>query len=165
MPNRSPTKSPSCQDGLQQERERLSQVKLLAWLNRKVSPNDMITVYLSDYQTQHNHGIHCALIPSAMIEKSLTKPTWDNMHGHGLPGACKYTGENGEDCVEYLRFGDWHLEPLVIDREFHGIRPDYLELSEEFRLFHELYHDRKLDHFVKIEDDGNEILVATIEPK
>jgi len=32
-------------------------------------------------------------------------------------------------------------------------------------LFHRLHHDRKLDHFVKIEDDGNETLVATIEAR
>jgi hypothetical protein len=28
---------------------------------------------------------------------------------------------------------------LVIERQFHGIRPNYNELSEEFRLFHNLY--------------------------
>lgn len=152
-------------DELQQERERLSQVNLLAQLKREVSATDMITIYLSDYQTQHNHGSYCALIPSARIEQSLGKRTWDLLHGGGLPGTCEYSGENGEWCVEYLRFGDYHVEPLVVERVFYRIRPHYLELSEEFRLFHRLYHDRKVDQFLKIEDDGSETVVATIEPQ
>jgi len=85
------------------------------------------------------------------------------MHGHGLPGAVKFYDE-GKERVEYLRYGDrGGVEPLVIDREFHGLRPDYKELSEEFRLFHGLYHDRKHDQYFKIEDSGNEDLVAVVE--
>lgn len=149
---------------LQVERDRLSQAKLLAWLSRDMAATEMVTVYLSDRSAHHDRGIYCALVPSGRIAESLKDPCWDLMHGHGVPGATEYTGENGERCVEYLRFGDWHVEPLVIDREFHGIRPDYVELSEEFRLFHSLFHDRKTDQFLKIDDDGSETLVATIEP-
>lgn len=69
-----------------------------------------------------------------------------------------------EKRVEYLRFGTLSgVEPLVIDREFLGIREDYKEISEEFRHFHQLYHDRKLNHYIKIDDDGNEDLVAVVE--
>lgn len=152
-------------DDIQAERGRLSQAELLARLSRDISATEMVTVYWSERIDQHDHGIYCVMIPSVRVAESLKDPCWDLMHGDGLPGATEYTGEKGERCVEYLRFGDWHVEPLVIDREFHGIRPDYVELSEEFRLFHKLYHDRKLDQFIKIEDDGSETLVATIEPK
>lgn len=38
------------------------------------------------------------------------------------------------------------------------------EICEEFRLFHRLYHDRKSDQYLKIDDDGNEDLVAVVEP-
>ena len=151
-------------EDLQNERERLSQAKLLAWLKRDIPATAMVTAYWSERNDRHNYGIYCALISTARVEKSLSDVCWDLMHGHGLPGACGYSGDNGQGCVEYLRFGDWHVEPLVVERYFHGMRPDYVELSEEFRLFHRLYHDRKLDHFVKIDDDGNETLVATIEP-
>lgn len=152
-------------DNLQHERERLSQAELFARLTRDASATELVTVYHEDYQAQHNHGVYCALIPSARIEESLAEPTWDLAHGGGLPGANKYSGKNGEECVEYLRFGERNVEPLVIARMFHRIRPDYVELSEEFRLFHRLYHERKEDQFLKIEDDGGEILVATIEPE
>jgi hypothetical protein len=56
------------------------------------------------------------------------------------------------------------MEPLVIDRHFHRVRPDYEEISEEFRHFHDLYYDRKLDQYFKIDSDGNESLIVTIEP-
>lgn len=149
---------------LQQERERLTQVKLLEWLNRDVSAVEMVTVWLSDDQEQHNHWGYCALVPSARTEESLAMPDWDLRHGGGLPGACIHGGGGRGQHVEYLRFGIEHFEPLVIYREFDGIKPNYVELSEEFRLFHRLYHDNKDGQFLKIEDDGSETLVATIEP-
>src|SRR5438067_289326 len=66
--------------------------------------------------------------------------------------------------IRRQRFGnDSGIEPLIIEREFHGIRPDYEEISEEFRLFHELYHDRKENRYYKIDDTGNEDLVAIVE--
>ena len=39
-----------------------------------------------------------------------------------------------------------------------------MEISEEFRLFHNLYHDRKTDKYIKIDDEGNGHLVAVVEP-
>ncbi len=150
---------------LQDELERLSQAKVLARLTREVRATEMVTVYLSELRDQQRRGIYCALIPSARIEESLGKTSWDLRHGRGLPEATQYRGKNGEQSVEYLRFGDPHIEPLVVDRGFYGIRPDYVELSEEFRFFHRLFHDPKEGRFLKIEDDGNETLVATIKPK
>ena len=87
------------------------------------------------------------------------------MHGHGLPGTVE-SYENGQKTVEYCRYGSHYgIEPLIIDREFYGIRPNHKEISEEFRLFHRLYHDRKDDHYYKINDAGNEELVAIVEPQ
>ena len=150
---------------LDKEVNRLSQAQRLDRLKREVSATEMIVVYFSEHQPRHRIGIHCALIPSEKLEECLARPTWNLMHGDGLPGTCEYNAANGERCVEYLRYGSRDSEPLVVDRVFYGIRRDYIELSEEFRFFHRLYHDREQDHFLKIEDDGSETLVATIEPK
>lgn len=148
-----------------QEQDRLSQAKLLEWVVRDLQLTDLVTVYWSDRTDEHNYAIYCSLIPTKEIEVSLSRTSWDLMHGQGLPGAVKFY-DDGKERVEYLRYGDrGGVEPLVIDREFHGIRPDYKELSEEFRLFHRLYHDRKQDHYFKIDDSGNEHLVAIIEAK
>ena len=151
----------SVESGL--ERDRLAQAKLLAWVSRDFQLTDMVTVYWSDWTDEHNYAIYCALIPTKEIERSLSRTSWDLMHGQGLPGAVKFY-DDGKERVEYLRYGDrGGVEPLVIDREFHGIRSDYKELSEEFRLFHNLYHDRKQDHYFKIDDSGNEYVVAITE--
>ena len=73
--------------------------------------------------------------------------------------------KQGELQHEYLRYGvDNGVEPLIIDRNFHRLREDYREISEEFRLFHELYHDRKTDQYLKMDDAGNEEVVAVVKP-
>lgn len=146
------------------DRDRLSQAKTLERLRCDLKLTEMVTVYLSDSKDSQNHGIYCALIPFAQMERVLSRPSWDFSHGQGMPGAVVYH-EGGEKRVEYLRYGDDDgIEPLVIDRDFHGMRDDYKEICEEFRLFHRLYHDRKQDQYVKIDGDGNEHLVAVVEP-
>lgn len=146
------------------ERRRLSQAELLASLRRDVPLTEMVTVYQTREKGRSDHGIYCALIPNAEVESSLSDPCWDLQHGGGLPGANGYRGKDGKGEVDYLRYGELRCEPLVIDRYFHGMRPDYVEITEEFRHFHRLYHDRKTDQFIKISDDGSEHWVATIEP-
>ncbi|MCG8450734.1 MAG: hypothetical protein MI725_14285 [Pirellulales bacterium] len=146
------------------DRERLSQVEMLEWLRRDLQLTDMVTVYLSRREGCHNHGILCAFVPSGLVEEVLSNTSWDLRHGEGMPGTIEYY-EGGKRKIEYLRFGnDEGLEPLIIEHEFHGMREDYREISEEFRLFHRLYHDRKLDQYFKIDEEGSETLVAIDEP-
>ena len=62
------------------------------------------------------------------------------------------SNKGGREVREYLRYRvDNGVEPLIIGRSFHRVRDDYREISEEFRLFHDLYHDRKTDQYIKIE--------------
>lgn len=147
------------------ELERLSQAKVLAGIRRELGLNELISVYQYDSSDHYSHGFYSALIPNNKIENSLAHLSWDLFHGDGTPGAVEYY-EKGDRKVEYLRFGnDSGIEPLIIEREFHGIRPDYEEISEEFRLFHGLYHDRREDCYYKIDDAGNEDLIAVVEPR
>lgn len=146
-----------------QDRERLSQAKMLESLIREVRFTEMLTVYYSNTGGPHNYGIYCALVPNSQVDQALSMPTWDLSHGDGAPGSIIYQAD-GEEGVQYLRFGnDRGIEPLVIDRVFHGMREDYQEISEEFRLFHGLYHDSKTDQYLKFDDDGNEIVVVIAE--
>jgi hypothetical protein len=157
-------KIPCMSATIQAELGRLSQEKLLAGFTRELRLLELITVYLRDGGKDHSRSHYCALVKSNQIEKSLGTLTWDLFYGNGIPGAVRYY-KNGQTRVDYLRFGNDHgVEPLIIGREFHGIRPNYLEISEEFRLFHDLYHDRKDDRYYKVNDAGNEELVAIIEP-
>ncbi len=149
---------------IEQERERLVQAEMLEELRRSRSAAEMLTVYQEYRDDAYSHGIYCALIPSNQADEVLDAPSWDLMYGGGLPGAVEY--RKGDDRkVDYLRYGNTEgIEPLVIEREFHGIREDYLEISEEFRLFHRLYHNRKSDQYVKIDEGGDEQVVAIVEP-
>jgi hypothetical protein len=142
---------------IESDRERLSQSKIITRLSRNIALTEMVTVYSSD-------GIYCALIPVSKVGNCLSNISWDLMHGWGMPGAIEYhNGKNKR--VEYFRYGDDQgIEPLIFDREFHGMRDDYVEICEEFRLFHQLYHDRKQDCYFKYDDSGNEHLVAIVEP-
>ncbi len=56
------------------------------------------------------------------------------------------------------------VEPLVLYREFHGVKPSYQEICEEFRIFHNLYHDRDSNSYIKFDDAGNETVVAVVLP-
>lgn len=147
---------------IQNDKERLTQQKVLKSILGEYKITDMVTVYYSDDEGSYNRGIYCALVPSDQIEHILSGTTWNLSHGDGLPGSMKYYRDS--ERVEYLRFGnDEGIEPLIIDREFHGLRNDYKEISEEFRLFHRLYHDIKTNQYIKFDDDGNETIVAIME--
>ena len=149
---------------IESDRARLSQKTKLESLRREVKPTDMVTVYQSENGDNYHKGIYCALIPSAQIERALSMASWDLSHGGGIPGTSESLKE-GEWRVEYLRYGDDSgIEPLVVDREFHGIRDDYKEIAEEFRLFHNLYHDKKSGEYLKIDDGGTEKKIAVVKP-
>lgn len=146
---------------VESEREWLSQRKTLQSLLRPIRLTEMVTVS-GTTQTGDggHHAIHCALIPSRQIEEAITNLSWDLHHGDGLPGSAG-SGIN----ADYLRFGDMDgIEPLVINRLFHDRRGEYAEISEEFRLFHNLYHDRQQEEYVKIDDNGDEAVVAAVKP-
>lgn len=99
------------------------------------------------------------LVPNNLIDKSLEETEWDLHVGHGLPGC--FGNSAG---VEYHRFGDDDgIEPLVFYREFRGDNESYVEVSEEFRLFHNLYHDTDTNIYYKIDESGNEDPVIKIE--
>jgi hypothetical protein len=148
---------------MEQECKRLSQEAMLESLTRNLQLTDMLPVYYSNTTGPHSHGIYCALVPSDRVDEVLSTLTWDLSHGGGVPGSAVYH-DDGDERVEYLRFGDDDgIEPLVIDRVFHGMREDYKEISEEFRLFHRLYHDRKTDRYLKFDDDGSETVVVVVE--
>lgn len=50
------------------------------------------------------------------------------------------------------------VEPLVFQREFHGQKPSYVEVSEEFRHFHNLFYDSKTGQLIKTGGSNDEIV-------
>ena len=150
---------------IQRERERLLQIKSIEKLQYSINALDLVTIYMMEpFEEKTNRSIYGVLIPSDQIEQALSDVAWDLCYENGHPSITKYY-QDGEEHVKYLRFGnDNGVEPLVIDREFHGILDNYVEIAEEFRLFHNLYHDRKQGQYIKIDNAGEEHVVATVEP-
>lgn len=126
----------------------------------RIGSEQWFLAYLNIHTDQENGGLYCALIPNKSVEQALSQVSWDLSLGSGFPGCVTYY-EGSEERTTYHRFGDdTGIEPLVFLRNFNGIRNPYLELSEEYRHFHNLYYDPKNNHYVKIFDDGNEEVVV-----
>ncbi|WP_160817308.1 hypothetical protein [Nitrosomonas oligotropha] len=147
-----------------QDHKRLAQAENLQLLTRELKLTDILTVHTSNTDGSPNYcGIYCALVPNDQIDQALSSSNWDLLHGQGLPDDAIYNIHDKEQ-YRYLRYGkESGIEPLVIDRFFHDLRDSYNEISEEFRLFHNLYHDRKTNQFIKFDNDGNETVVAIIK--
>ena len=146
------------------EKRRLEQVQTLQNMQRNLKLNEMVPVYQEYTEEYSKHYIYCALIPSAQIEKALSVSGWDLEFSQGMPSGMVYY-KTGREVSAYLRYGvDNGVEPLIINRSFHRLRDGYTEISEEFRLFHNLYYDRKTDKYIKIDENGNEDVVAIVKP-
>jgi hypothetical protein len=122
---------------------------------RRLIENELGTEnWVTVYSTQEGINFYCALIPGAMRDKVLSNVSWDFTIGSGLPGR-----ESDGDSTEpkYLRFGrDDGIEPLIVHRDYSGMRPSQKEVSEEFRHYFRLYHDTVKNKYIKFDDDGNE---------
>lgn len=108
--------------------------------------------------------VSCGLLPNDkhIIKQVLSHFDWDINLDYGYPSFCLKFGK-----IHYERYNgyreDLPFEPLVIYRTFHGCREDYVELSEEFRLYHRLYHDIRRNELIRISKSGDEDIVARIE--
>ena len=142
----------------------LYQYDCLDFIEKKIDKGPWITVYLSRRSEFEEVLFFCALIPNFRIEDALNNNSWDLMIGSGMPGCVTYSHRDSE--TKYFRFGDDDgIEPLVLCRDFHGIKPSYTEILEEFRLFHNLYYDSKNNKYLKIDEDGNEEDIILIDDK
>lgn len=121
-----------------------------------------LVVYENIRNKKQDDGIFCALIHNDAVNKCMEHPSWDLFIGNGLPGhIVRY--EDGREITEYHRFGNSErLEPLVFLRRYHGIQPSHLEISEEFRHFHNAYWDPIKKVLNKSEMDGSENIIGRV---
>lgn len=126
----------------------------MGYLRDDFGRENWLTVYRKSRGKWGASYCYCALIPSSQTEAAMANESWDLFYGHGLPGCSVSYGGNGQT-VRYHRFGtDSRIEPLIYDREFHGVEPDYPEVCEEFRLLHNLYCDAQHQTYSKVDDSG-----------
>ena len=152
---------------IDQDRERLAQKPNLDWITRDPKATGMVTVYRR-MGSPRDYFIFSALIPPDQVECILSDghiSSGDPENMDGMPAAY---APSGESQIKYFRWGVdedmYGSEPLVICRQFSEVKENYIEISEEFRLFHNLYHDRKTDTYIKIDDAGTEKKVIIVKP-
>ena len=104
-----------------------------------------------------NAGFWAALISLEQSESSLLNPGWDSHIGTQEPG---FVCSGSETVYERIQSP---CENIVHYREFHGIKPDYVEIVEEFRLLNNLYHDTNTNTYYAISENGEGEKVARIE--
>ena len=150
------------------DREKLLQAQNWEKIRREPQPFEMITVYKPiNGRTPIDCFIYCALIPPNQVEEILSETKISDALEifDGLPNALGSGLQDIEEQVEYFRYGTENgLEPLIISRSFGGIKTPYNEISEEFRHFHNLFHNRETDEYTKIDDAGNEERIAIVKP-
>ncbi|WP_189946654.1 hypothetical protein [Streptomyces roseolus] len=120
------------------------------------------TVYESWHERNENGGIYCAFAPTAMRTRILESPSWDVSMGDFRPGFSQHR-ENGEIVTRYFRSStEDGIEPLVLCREYHGAVPSTRELTEHFRLYHNLYWDELGTQFMQPLDDGTSLAAVKV---
>lgn len=107
-------------------------------------------------------GFWAALVDTDNIPILFNDVGWDGQVGTQKPSFIQC----GEDII-YQRIPEGYslCENIVNYREFYGIKPNYVEIVEEFRLLNNLYHDVEKDVFYAIASGGACEEVAKIENK
>jgi len=142
---------------------------LIKTVEGDLGKTEWITVLeFSDSQADiDNNTYFSALIADDQRDKVLEKYEWDMRIGGGHPGFCSYY-KDGKSITEYNRFSDEGVEPIVYWRSFSGKQESFIELSEEYRLYFNLYERYSSDRkkvLIYTSDDGDEDEVAIIEAR
>lgn len=85
-----------------------------------------------------------ALVPVPLIPNLIKNDCWDFSPGDGHPSVWTHYDEGKASRRVYCTFGNEDgIEPLVLSRNFHAMRENFLEVAQEFRLYHNLYPDQR----------------------
>ena len=104
----------------------------------------------------------CALVRNEYLQEALEEQHWNLEYTDGYP-SCSTNFDQTQ--VSYDRFGSVFgkgIEPFIYRRHWHSLKPDCAELSEEFRLFHNLYYDPSQKAYLKLTEGGNMEAVVKI---
>lgn len=142
-----------------EERSRLYQDDLPQKLIPQ-NPREFVTVFdLRD--AADDTAIFSALVPVGLVSTVLSTHEWDITYGDGRP----YFEHDGNTVTSYQRISDHKgVEPFIHDRDYHNRWRSLPEVIEEFRLFHNLYHDSHGD-LRMVDHDDAEVHVGFIKEK
>lgn len=143
---------------MESEKERLQQLSTIKYFRQKLNISNMLSICFSKFDDKYNYGIYPMLISNGIVDNIMSGTTWNFNYNDGYP----YFYEDDKK-IKYFRYGDNKgIEPLVITRNFYDVKKEYIEISQEFILFHKLYYESKENKYYKI-IDGNEYLIIDIQ--
>lgn len=128
-----------------------------------IGTDEWITLYKLEDSKCGSKCYFCALVPEKYLIKAMDSDSWDLMIGNGLPGFTR-SNVSGRTRTRYERFGSSSVEPLIHKRFFHGLKPPQFDLLDEFRHFHNLYHDRRNDRYISVDERGEDDIVVQVFP-
>jgi hypothetical protein len=126
-----------------------------------------VTVQRSCYSAAsgESDAIYCALVKNNAVSDAMKSHRWNLYRGSGRPGfSFSFCGRRQK--TVYQRHGDKKYETFIHWRCDFGNDDDYPEISEEFRLYYNLFEcvvsptERQYYH---IHDSGDKELVASIK--
>lgn len=141
-------------------------MKHIDWLQHKdiradLACDNVINPWFPAYYSTESADCHLtyfsALVPLALVPNLVKNSDgWDISIGDG--GPLVWTSWSGDVAKHsYYAFGnDKGFEPLVIHRYFHGMRDDFIEIVQEFRLYFNLYPEPSKKRFLLIDSNGDE---------
>lgn len=109
----------------------------------------------------HSIGQYSALLTPDRGRAGLSDPSWEVHIGDGGYGFTDYYDDGSKKTV-YERYPTDGAELLVHVRTWHSVRPDDVEIVEEFRLLFNLWENRAERAFYDFDGSGNPIKVAVV---
>lgn len=141
---------------MQKEKNKMMQSEMIKNISENLGNGIWTPAHFSEKEFSNEVCFYCVVIPKKELKNSLSDFSWDFNKGDGLP-CCEHSGK-------YIKYGNKrNIRPLVFYRTFENTRPSYIEILEEFRLFHNLYFDKLNNKYIKINDDGSEEDIIIIE--
>lgn len=140
----------------------LKQEDRLIFMESDTIPTPWFPAFKSIKSDREQTRWFSAFVPIAAIPKLLENSHgWDIGPTDGLPSVWTHYDRGEVTERRYCAYGNEEvIEPLVIHRSFHGMRQDYLELAQEFRFYHNLFHERAHARFLKFNRNGDEFEAA-----
>lgn len=142
--------------------EFILQTDVIGELLSKIGKEQWQTLYLRADDPPHQFGMWCALLDAEAAARAMGQDGWDLRIGDGKPGFST-SWPDSKESIAYHRFGSSEgVRPLVLYRSFHGAFPQYVEIDEEFRLYHDLAEDKPRGLLLGFDPSGREIEVVRL---
>ena len=142
----------------------LLQTDVIEELLPSIGKNPWQVLHLNTDNGPYRLGMWSMLLNKSAVKKAMKRDSWDLHRGDGRPGFSQ-SWTKGKEVTTYERFGnDDGFRPFVLYRSFWGAFPEYVELDEQFRLYHDLAEDKERGLLLSFDESGREIQVARITP-